>query len=226
MAWPKFGKPEEKKDEGQSKAEADALIERIGTSLEERFKPKFEAVDTLLTKWNKMEEEATRTVTEETRRTEEESLTPEQKAANREKALFLMTVQANARITESECIAEVSGRWPQLIPELKDTFAKIPVERKTAADYPGQCRNVVNLLVGREAQKNGLRYDSNNSKFFLEDASAKTGGSDSPFSDPDLTWTDERTGKTLTASQQLEKLRIDPEKFAKFLKQGGRGVVQ
>jgi hypothetical protein len=226
MAWPKFGKTDEKKDDSQSKAEADALIDRIGTSIEERFKPKFEAVDTLLTKWNKMEEEATKQVTEETRRTEEDALTPEQKAANREKALFLMTVQANARITESECIAEVAGRWPQIIPELKDTFAKIDVARKATADYPGQCRNVVNMLVGKEAQKNGVRYDKDNSKFFIEDSAAKTGGADSPFSDPDLTWTDERSGKTLTASQQLEKLRIDPEKFAKFLKQGGRGIVQ
>jgi hypothetical protein len=226
MGWLK--RPEEKKDEGQSKAEADALIDRLGTSLEERFAKKFESVDKLLSKWETAEAEATKQVNDEAAKAAEANATPEEKAATKERALFLLNVQTNARLTEAECIAEAAGRWPQIIPELKKVFASIQVERKAAADYPGQCRNVVSMLVGREAEKAGGRFDTNSNKFFLEDSVARTGGDDSPFNDPELTWVDDRNPNKppLTASDQLAKLRIDPETFAKFVKQGGRGIVQ
>ena len=49
----------------QTKSEADLLIEKlgpvIGAAIEEKLKPVSEKVETLFGKWNKLEEDATRT---------------------------------------------------------------------------------------------------------------------------------------------------------------------
>src|SRR6266481_2431846 len=116
MAWPKFGKSDDK-TEDQSKAEADALIERFAAVVDERIKTFGETVNTLKTKWDAIEAEAAKG--NEPPPVKEEDLTAEQKQANRERALFGMTVQANARITEAECIAALSGQWSHLIPDFK-----------------------------------------------------------------------------------------------------------
>lgn len=225
MAFKWGKKPEENND--QSKAEADALIEAIGTSLEERFKPRFDVIDKLNEKFGKLEEEAVnvgRSADEEARRTAAASATPEEKDQNEKRALLAVAVQANARITESELIADVAQDWPNLVPELRQTFASISLDRKAAADYPQLCKNTVDMLVGRQARAGGVRFNKDTSKFFVEDAAGKTGGADSPYNDPDLTWSDDRNGKTLSATEQLAKLKIDPEKFAQFMKNGGRPV--
>lgn len=213
-------KPEDKKDD-QSKSEADLLVERLGATIDERLKPLSEKVESVASWQARVEEQfKTETPPDANKNPDGTELTPEQKQANRESALLALTVQANARITESECIASIQSGWPQLVAEARATFAKTPWQRKAQADYAEYCNNVVDMLVGREAKKGGLRYDSKNSRFMIEDSAAKTGGENSPLNDPELTWVDEHSGKTLTASEQLAKLRIDPKEFADFMKRG------
>jgi hypothetical protein len=219
-------KQDEKQNDGQSKSEADALVEKLGASIEEKFGKKFEAVDTLLAKWNKMEQEAAESLNDEARRSAkaaEESLTPEEKLANENKKLFLLQVLTNARITEQECIDEVKGQWPGLVPRIREVLATIPMDDKAKGDYPQRCRNAVKLVVGDEAIKNGLRQDRNSGKFMIEDSVAKTGGEESPLNDSDLTWIDPRNPDRppMTATQQLAKLKIDPKEFADWAKKQG-----
>jgi hypothetical protein len=220
-------KPADGTNDSQTKSEADLLVERLGTAIEEKFKTKFEAVDTLLGKWNKMEEEATASLNEEKNRNAraaEDNLTPEEKLQNENKRLLMVSLLTNARITESEVVDEVKAQWPGLVPRIKEVLATIPMDDKVKGDYPQRCRNAVSLVIGQEAIKGGLRQDNNTKKFFLEDAAANTGGEDSPFADPDLTWVDERTGKSLTATEQIKKLGLDPAKFAKWMKETGQVV--
>ena len=129
-------------------------------------------------------------------------------------------MQTNARITEGEVLSEISANWAHLIPEIKGYFASTPVQRKAMADYAEFCRNIKDMVVGKAAQKAGLRFDGKNQRFFLEDASAKTGGADSPLADPDLNWTDPNTGKTISASETLARLGIKPEEFVENQKKG------
>jgi hypothetical protein len=209
----------------QSKSEADALVERLGATLEEKFGKKFEAVDTLLSKWNKMEEEANRSLTEEQQRAareNEESLTPEQKLSNENKKLLALQILTNARITESECLDEVKTQWPHLVPRIKEILASIPFDDKAKADYPQRCRNAVKLVVGDEAIKSGLRYNKDNSKFMIEDGVERNEGDDSPLLTGDYDWQDPKNPKhTLTGMQQLQKLGIDPKKFEAFMQKNG-----
>jgi hypothetical protein len=211
----------------QSKAEADLLVEALGAKIEEKFSKKFEAVDTLLGKWNKMEEEAAASLNEEKNRNAraaEENLTPEEKLANENKRLLMVSLLTNARITESEVVDEVKAQWPGLVPRIKEVMASIPMDDKVKPDYGQRCRNAVKLVIGDEAIKGGLRQNSDTKKFFLiDDAAGSTGGDESPFSDPDLTWVDPRNPNRapMTAAEQLRKLRIDPKEFAEFVKRQG-----
>lgn len=175
----------------------------------------------LKTDWDSIKAEAARSSNDEAdraRRAAEDNQTPEEKLATENKRLLMVSLLTNARITESEVVDEVKSQWPGLVPKIKDLLATIPMDDKVKADYGQRCRNAVKLVIGDEAIKGGLRHNSDTKKFFLEDAAASTGGEDSPFNDPDLTWVDERSGKTLTATEQLAKLHIDPKQFADFLK--------
>lgn len=214
-------------DGSQSKTEADLLVEKLGAAIDAKLAPLSETVTALKTEWDGIKAEATRSSNDESeaaRRAAENNLTPEEKLANENKRLLMVSLLTNARITESEVLREVEGQWPGLLPRIREVFASIPMDDKVKADYAQRCRNAVKLVVGDEAMKGGLRQNSETKKFFLEDAAASTGGDESPFNDPSLTWMDERSGKTLTASEQLAKLRIDPKEFAEFVKRQG-GLV-
>ena len=211
-------------DGPQSKTEADLLVERLGATIDEKLKPLRDEFTTLKTDWDSIKAEATRGADDEAaraRKAADDTLTPEEKLANENKRLLMVSLLTNARITESEVVDEVKAQWPGLVPRIKEVLSTVPMDDKVKADYAQRCRNAVKLVIGDEAIKGGLRQNSETKKFFLEDAAANTGGEDSPFNDPDLTWVDERSGKTLTASQQLEKLRIDPKEFAEFVKRQG-----
>lgn len=221
---PSWFKKEEKKDDGsQSKSEADLLVEKLGATIDERLKPLRDEFSALKNDWDSIKAEATKTdPPDPTKNADGSEVTAEQKAEREKTTLFALTVQTNARITENECIGSMQQNWPHLINEARELFQKTPWQRKAQPDYAEYCGNVVRMLVGREALKGGLRYDQKASRFLIEDSTTKTGGEASPLNDPDLTWTDPNTGKTLTASEQLRKLNIDPEKFAESMK---RGVV-
>lgn len=208
-------------DNTQSKADADALVEKLTAKFDEALKPVRDQIESLTTKWNKMEEEATRSVNAETagKHADGTELTSEERNERDKRGLLAVAVNANARITESECIAGIASEWPQLVPKVKELFRNTDWQRKAQPDYAEYCSNIVDMLVGKEARKGGLRYDRTSSRFMIEDATTKTGGAESPLNDPDLTWVDPK-GRTMTASDQLAKFKIDPEKFAKNLKDG------
>jgi hypothetical protein len=212
-------------DDQQSKSEADLLVEKLGASIDERLKPLTEKVEGIASWQSKIEEQfKAETAPDPNKNSDGTELTAEQKAERDKNALFALTVQANARITETEVLNAIQNKWPQFVAEARGIFAKTNWQRKTQADYPDYCNNVVDMLIGREAKKGGLGYDSNTSRFFVEDSAASTGGEDSPLNNAELTWTDERTGRTLTASEQLARLKIDPKKFTEWMKQTGQAV--
>jgi hypothetical protein len=213
----------------QSKSEADELVERLGATFAEKIeaavKPIRDKVEGIATEWGALKDDATRSTEEERRRAAaaaDADLTDEEKRAKRDQALLMATVLTNARITEDQVLREVASKWSHLIPKIQECFGSIPVEDKAKADYPARCRNAVKLIIGDEAMKSGLSYDRNTGKFLIEDAAARTGGEESVLNDPGLTWTDERTGKTLTATEQMRKLGITDEgKFTEYLKTQG-----
>jgi hypothetical protein len=222
MPWNPFKKTDEpeKKDGEQSKSEVDQLVEKLGVSFEERLKPLREGFESLKTEWDGIKAAAAKEPEPNNNGGGGDELTEEQKAAKDRTALLALTVQTNARITESEIISEISANWSHLIPEIRSYFQSTPIQRKAQADYAEFCRNIKDMVVGKAAQKAGLRFDGKNQRFFLEDASAKTGGAESPLNDPDLGWTDPNTGKSISASEQLAKLGIKPEEFVESQKRG------
>lgn len=213
MAWPKFGKSDDK-TEDQSKAEADALVERFAAVIDEKIKPFGETVNTLKAKWDSIEEEARKS--NEPPPKDPATLTPEEKTASREQALFALTVQANARITEAECVATLSDQWAHLIPEFKRMAAETNINVKASPNYAKLCNDAIDTLIGRAARSGGVRADASG-KFYIEDAASKTGGDESPLHDIP-TWQGDDRVETVTDT--LAKLKIDPKKFAEDLKSG------
>jgi len=224
VTWSPFKKTEPEKTDDQTKSEVDQLVEKLGASfdakLTERLDPLQKGFTELKGEWDGIKAAATEKPDPNNNGGGGEELTDEQKAARDRKSLLILSVQTNARITEGEVLSEISANWAHLIPEIKSYFASTPVQRKAMADYAEFCRNIKDMVVGKAAQKAGLRFDGKNQRFFLEDASAKTGGAESPLNDPDLSWTDPNTGKSITASETLARLGIKPEEFVENQKKG------
>jgi hypothetical protein len=227
MAWP-FGK-KEGQTEDDAKKELDAFIDRIGTSLEakleEKLKPIREEVGAVKTKWEALEKAAGEgggNNGSDNGGGGGEELTPEQKLELNNRKHLALTIATNARITEGEILGEVSTQGlSEFIPKIKEYFQNTPIDRKGQADYAVYCRNIVNMVVGEAARTGGLRFDGNNKKFFLEDAGGKGGENQQyDFLAGDMAWTDPRSGKVVSASQQLAKLGIKPEEFAESIKKG------
>src|SRR6266850_6739021 len=183
--WKPFQKtnePEKKEGGEQEKSEVDQLVEKLGVSFDERIKPLKEGFEALKSEWDGIKAAAEKeTPPNNNGGGGTEELTDEQKAQRDRKALLVLAVQTNARITEGEVLSEISAQWAHLIPEIKGYFASTPVERKAQPDYAEFCRNIKDMVVGKAAQKAGLRYDNKGSRYWLEDSSAKTGGADSPL---------------------------------------------
>ena len=213
MAWPKFGKSEEKPPEGQSNSEADELIEKFSAAVDAKLKPLADSFNTLQTEWSAIKQAAEKQ--DEPPPKPDSELTPEQIALRDRNNLLALSVATNARITESECIQGISGQWSNLIPQIRDIFARTPIQRKAQADYPEYCANVVDMTVGKAARAAGLRSDGKT--FFIEDSASKSGGEESPLNQFPTWHGDDRTE---TASETLAKLKIDPKKFAEDLAAG------
>ena len=227
MGW--FDKPDKPAADGsQSKSEADKLVEALGAKLDERLKPFEEKITNLEGRWNRIEEEAVRA--SEPPPKDPATLTPEERNDNDKKALLALSVQANARITESECLASVAEKWPSVVPQLKEAFAKTSLDVKARSDYATICSNAVDTLVGRAARSSGLRYDERRegSKFFIEDSGGTGGGNDevSVLSDPELTWVDSKGTRTETPRDTLRKLGFSKEEQKKFEENLKNGRLQ
>jgi len=227
--WNPFRKkddPAEKKDE-QTKSEVDQLVEKLGASfdakLSERLDPLQKGFTELKTEWDGIKaaaSEGDKGGSGGGTGGGGEELTDEQKAARDRMALLTLSVQTNARITESEVLSTISQKWAKFIPDIKKYFAETPIARKSQADYAEYCNNIVKMVIGDAALKSGLGFNDKDKRFFLEDAASKTGGEGSILADPDLSWTDPNTGKTISASDTLARLGIKPEEFVENQKKG------
>jgi len=224
MAWPfpksaPAGESEEDKKK-REEAEMNAFVERIGVSIDAKLKPLTEKVEAWDGRWKKLEEAAA-TPDE---KPDEGGLSDEERRrrddAIEKQKLLALSIATNARITEAEILAEVRGKFPNFEDKVKEYFANTPLERKAQADYATYCRNVVSMVIGQAALSGGLTYDNANKTFFLEPGTGKTGEAAHDFLSADMTWTDPASGRTLTGRQQLERLGITPEDFAKSVKAG------
>jgi len=230
MGWSPFKKKDDEtvKDGEQAKSEVDQLVEKLGVSfdakLSERLDPLQKGFTELKTEWDGIKAAASSDADKgkggDGGGGGGEELTDEQKAARDRMALLTLSVQTNARITESEVLSGISQKWAKFIPDIKKYFAETPVARKSQADYAEYCNNIVKMVIGDAALKSGLGFNEKDKRFFLEDAATKSGGADSPLNDADLSWTDPTTGKTLSATDQLARLGIDPGKFVENQKKG------
>jgi hypothetical protein len=227
MAWP-FNKKDDSQNtdnRDQSKAEIDSLVERLSASfsaqLEEKLTPIRTEVTGIKTKWENLEKVAT-AAADDGKNPDGSELTDDQKRQINERKLLGISIATNARITEMEILGEVSSQGlGEFLPRIREYFQNTTLERKGQADYATYCRNIVDMVLGAAARNGGLRFDGQNKRFFLEDAGGKNNdGQGFEFLAPDMSWTDPKTGKVLTGRQQLEKLGIKPEDFAKSVKDG------
>lgn len=220
MAWGLGKKKEEGADDAAKaaeKAEREEMLNAFAAKFEEIVKPVRDSVADMQAKWAKVESAAT-TPPDENHDVNGNELTDEQKRAARDRALVGGIVATNARLTEAEVIGEVAAKWSGFLPKIKEYFAACPLERKGQADYVGYCRNIVKMVIGDAALAGGLSYDGNQKRFFLEDSAATTGENADVFTS-DLNWSD-KNGKTVSATDQLARLGIDPKEFADSVKEG------
>lgn len=226
MAFFKRGNDDAKTAE-QSEAEMNALVERLGASIEERIKPLREGVEKLQSDWDGIKADASRTPAVDTRPKNADGtpreLTDEEKNKQRGDATIALAVATNARLTEREVLDALPSDWQHLIPEIRAMFNDTPIQRKAQADYAEYCNNCADLAIARAARKAGLRYNRENQSFFLEDKSAGSTETDSPLNDPSLAWHQQRgdgSMRTWGAAEQLRKLGIDPKEFEESVKKG------
>lgn len=226
MTWSPFKKPETQPANNgeQNKSEVDQLIEKLNTSFEEKLTAKLsplsQTVQDLKTEWDGVKQAATNPPEkQEERQPADINTDPERWAAEKLTPLQMQVITTNARITENAVLSELDKQWNHLLPSIRDYFEKTPWQRKALPDYQEYCRNIVSMLVGKEAMKSGLRYDSEGKRFFLEDATSRNEQGESLFS-PDLTWQDPRSGRVMRPEDQLAKLGIDPKQFSESVKKG------
>jgi hypothetical protein len=78
-------------------------------------------------------------------------------------------VITNARLTEREVLDEViSDGWSEFLADIKKELANTPLQVKAMSTYEAYVRNVVNMVIGQNARKGGLKRKG--STFILEDA--------------------------------------------------------
>jgi hypothetical protein len=209
MAWPFKQKEEPVADANKPpvKSEVDELIEKFSDTIDAKLAPIGEKVGKMQERWDALEAEANKPPVDP-------NAEPPKPPTETELRLQQQIVLTNARMIERDVISQISSDWPNVVAAVQADFAKTPWQRKAMVDYAEFCQNVVNMRVGEEAKKQGLRFDGASKRFFLEDQSAGGGEGDNVNSElRQFDWQDPKSGKTLTGKQQLEKLGIDPKKF-------------
>jgi len=199
------------------------IVEEVVAPIKQTVEAQASEVKTLTTKWNEIENAGAAEAEEARRRAAaaaDAELTPEEKLEKQNQALFAQTVLTNARITENECAATLERDFPKLVPEFRQMCANTDWKVKALPNYQQQCEAAINGLIGREARKGGLRFQKQTEKFVIEDAGSGGNREDNVLLSGDYDWNDERSGKTLTATQQLAKLGLTGKDFAEMQKRG------
>ena len=201
-----------KKEDGTPEEPSqDALLDAFAAKIEERLKP-FQDELRKVSDWqNRVEQE----VLKQAPPAQTPPSTPEEQNASEKRALLQINIETRAMVHEERCLNSL-GEWDHLKPELVKIFADTPLATKAQPNYPAICQSAVDVLVGREARKGGLRRD-NSGKFFIEAATSKTGGEESPLNEIPAWSSDDRTE---TVSDTLNKMGIDEKEFASNLKSG------
>jgi hypothetical protein len=145
--------------------------------------------------------------------------------------LAIATINTNARISLNEILNEVrSEGWGEFAPEIKKAAENAPIQIK-ANGYDEYVRNIVDMVIGRESRKNGLKR--RNSSFILEDASA----SNSSHENDQVAQADREflnfevvtsKGKHVRRGEFLERMGIDvhnPETLKKVKEQWSKVQV-
>jgi hypothetical protein len=215
------GETEEQIKQREEKEQNDFISALMG-KFEEKIKPLNDKVSAWDDRWKKLEDAAAGSVNDDS--SNDANLSDDEKQRMNEEVerrkLLAISIATNARITENEVLADVKEKFPELAEKVKEFLVNTPLERKGQQDYQQYCRNVVSMVVGQAAMTGGLQYNPATKQFFLENASAGSRGEQLEFLAPDMAWTDPSSGRTLTGRQQLEKLGIAPEDFAKSVKNG------
>lgn len=228
MGWFDKHKPADGKTaDEQSEAQMNALVDRLGASIEERIKPLRDGFDAMKTDWETIKAEATRTPTVDTRPKNDDGtpreLTEDEKRNNITRASVELSVTTNARLTEREVLDSLPADFADLIPDIRALFNNTPLQRKAQSDYADYCNNCADLVIAKHARKAGLRFNRESKTFFLEDKSTSTSREDGVLSDPSLVWNQQKPDGSVRAwspEEQLRKLDIDPAKFSESVKKG------
>jgi hypothetical protein len=126
--------------------------------------------------------------------------------------LAIETINLRARMTEREVLDETMSGWQEFLPAVKAELANTQVQVKAMPNYESYVRNVVDMIVGREARKGGLKRDK--SRFVLEDAtSVNDNGTLNASSQEDKDFLNFHVttgkGKVVTRGEYLKRMGID-----------------
>jgi hypothetical protein len=116
--------------------------------------------------------------------------------------------QINGQLIEDRVVSDMNAQgWGEIIPELRETLAKVHPMYKAAKDYDTTVRKVADGIIGTRARSKGLKADpTKKTYYFAEDAGA-TGKSDNVVR---VTPEDQRL---------MDKLGIPESKREEFMKQ-------
>ena len=220
MAWPwNKDNPSADGSKEQSKSEVDDLVAKLTAHFDSKFTPLANDFTALKTDFDAMKAAAAEPPPREDRNDAPKQLTSFAEDADRAFAerigpLAVQTAQLSARVIEQEVLRQVEADgWETLIPAVKKHLSATPLQRKAAADYQAYVENIVSMVIGATARKEGLRMDGSKKTFYLEDSSSRTAAERSPFT-ADLNWVDQK-GRVHRGEETLAKLGIDPAQFAK-----------
>ena len=205
---------EKKAAEAQSKAEMDALVERLGASIEQRFSGKLEESLKPIREKVEMFESSLRAPAkkpEEQKEPADPITEPDRWKQENLLPLAMQNILLRAEVIEQRILDRVEPNWQHLIPEVKKYLQGTPPERKAQQDYSEYVQNCVDLAIGRAAKAAGVKYNSKDQRFFIEDGGTGTSGNENSFSD-DVSWIDRR-GRRMSGEEQLARLGIDPKEF-------------
>jgi hypothetical protein len=208
--------------EEQSKKQADELVARLGTAMDAKLKPVAEGFSQLDARLKQLEGKPKTETTTEVNNGPVSVLDNEDQAfSQRLGPVVVSQINLQARVIENEILSEVSSRgWGRLIPEIKEVLKTTPIQTK-AQGYEVYVRNVADMIIGREAQKGGLKAGEGD-RFFIEDAnSSNNREGNHPLANLVEEARDGRVevvrgdGPEAVDSWLRNKMQIDPAKFAK-----------